>query len=187
MTEKRATVIQHLLVLMVLFPLCFWALQIAVSAGLSPFAWDDRACDWLDGVLKLEPQTLDAAEGFWARTLAGGSHRWLVDILTLFPALWCARFLTGAVEEIRYTYKMSAVYMLEILSRWIALSAATLLIAPLVGLLFFHAVRFVVWEPLAALGALMLMGFLFFWGWQYPNRRIRHVETVYHFEKVKEM
>ena len=184
MREKRATVIQHFLVLMVLFPLTFWALQHTVSAVLSAFSWDDSASAWVDGVLKLEHREFD--NGFWGRSLSSGSHRWFVDILSLFPAVWCARFLTGAVEEIRYTYKVSAVYMVEILGRWVALSAATLVVAPLVGVLFFHAVRFVLWEPLSFIGAVSLMGFLFFWSWQYPNRRVRHVETIYHFKMVKE-
>ena len=185
MRENRTTVIQHFLVLMVLFPLTFWALQNTVNATLSAFSWDDSASAWLNNLLKVEHRNFD--DGFWGRSLASGSHRWLVDILTLFPSIWCTRFLTGAVEEIRYTYNVSAVYMLEILGRWIALSAATLVVAPLVGVLFFHAVRFVLWDPLALISTVSLTGFLFFWSWQYPNRRVRHVETVYHFKTVKEV
>jgi hypothetical protein len=188
MRGQRITVALHFLVLVVAFPRCFLTLREVVEAFLSGFTVDDQVCLWLDGVLRL-PTTLDpkAAEHVLARAVAGGSHRWLVEVTTGVPTLWCLRFFTGAVEEVRYGFgAVRLLEVLEVFGRWVAMGALTLVIAPLVAVVFFHSIRFVLWEPLGFLVAMGLFSFLFFWGWQYPNRRLRHVEKIYHFERLKQ-
>ncbi|ESA36559.1 hypothetical protein N836_07230 [Leptolyngbya sp. Heron Island J] len=184
----RVTVALLFLVLVACFPLLFLFLRDVVAGFFSAFHFDDRVCLWIDGVFRLPTDIApETAVGTLQKATAGGSHRWLIEVATLFPTLWCLRFLTGAVEEIRSVYGgASPLHIIEVFGRWIALAALLQVTAPVVAVLFFHSVRFVVWEPLAFLMAVSVFLFLLGWGWQYPNGRLKHVRKIYHFERLKQ-
>ena len=188
MKGNRVTVLLLFLVLVVCFPLVFLRLRDIVASFFSAFTIDNQVCLFIDRMFRL-PTDLspDDAAGVLARATAGGSHRWLVEVATLFPTLWCLRFLTGAVEEIRSIYGgANPLSIVEVFGRWMALAALLQVIAPLVAVVFFQSVRFVVWEPLAFLMAVSLLFFLLIWGWQYPNGRLKHVRKIYYFEQLKQ-
>lgn len=185
---NRVTVALLFLVLVVCFPILFLLQRDVVAAFFSAFEFDDRVCLWIDGVFRLPTDIApETAVGTLQKATAGGSHRWFIEIATLLPTLWCLRFLTGAVEELRSVYGgASPLYILEVFGRWIALATMLLVVAPVVALLFFHSVKFVVWEPLAFVMAVSVFFFLLGWGWQYPNGRLKHVRKVYYFERLKQ-
>ena len=184
----RVTVALLFLVLVGCFPLLFLFLRDVVTGIFSAFQFDDRVCLWIDGVFRLPTDIApETAVGTLQKATAGGSHRWFIEIATLLPTLWCLLFLTGAVEELRSVYGgASSLYILEVFGRWIALATMLLVAAPVVALLFFHSVKFVVWEPLAFVMAVSVFLFLMGWGWQYPNGRLKHVRKVYYFERLKQ-
>ncbi|NEQ53831.1 MAG: hypothetical protein F6K11_27490 [Leptolyngbya sp. SIO3F4] len=173
MKSSKTKIIGQFLILVVLFPLCFLALRVAIEALLLGFRWDEAVCDWIDQTLSISLEKHRA-------------HRWLIDILTLFPAFWCSWFLFGAVAEIQYTHKVKAIEALEIIARWLAISMAALALPPLVGLLFFYSLSFALLGPLSLLLALGLTGAIFYWSIKLPGRRLRRVETIYLFERIKE-
>ena len=173
MKNSRDKALRQFLVLVALFPFCFLALREVVVAVLSAFSWDDTACAWVDGE-------------FGRSGGDGGSHRWFTDTLSLFPTLWSTWFLLGAVDEMRYTLNMSWLAATDIVGRWVALATITQLLPVLVGVLFYHAIVLVLWKPLAVLLSFALVGSLFYWSWKIPGRRVRKVEAIYQFEKVKE-
>ncbi|MDV3351290.1 hypothetical protein QGP82_21480 [Leptothoe sp. LEGE 181152] len=187
MKGDRITVALHFVVLVAFVPFTFLLMKGVVDAFFSSFSVDDTVCQWIDNLFRL-PTDLDPrdANNVLERALAGGTHRWLIDICTLLPTLWHLRFLTGAVEELRRIYGgINPLNIVEVLGRWVALAALIQVAVPIVAVVFFHSIRFVVWEPLAFLVAWALLAFLFFWGWQYPNRRLKHVLKIYHFERLK--
>ena len=185
---NRVTVALLFLVLVVCFPILFLLQRDVVAAFFSAFGFDDRMCLWIDGVFRLPTDIApETAVGTLQKATAGGSHRWFIELATLLPTLWCLRFLTGAVEELRSVYGgASPLYIIEVFGRWIALATMLLVTAPVVALLFFHSVKFVVWEPLAFVMAVSVFLFLLGWGWQYPNGRLKHVRKVYYFERLKQ-
>lgn len=173
MKGTRDKTVQQFLVVIVLFPFCFVTFRDVVEAILSAFSWDDSACQWVDEKFGLSS--------------GGGSHIWLTDSLSLIPSLWCSWFLLGATGEVQYTHKATALTMLEVFGRWVAISTSTLVLPPAVGALLFYSLRLIIWEPLAILLSLALAGYLFQWAWKFPARRLRKVEAIHHFEKVKEV
>ena len=63
---------------------------------------------------------------------------------------------------------------------------ATQALPPLLGLLFFYSLSLVLLKPLSLLLALGLTGALFYWSFKLPGRRLRRVEMIYLFERIKE-
>jgi len=167
-----------------LLPPCFVVLRTIPEAALSSVTWDNVITDWVDKTFHFSAQTSNG--GFWNRTFSGDSHKWMLDLITIPLVIWCMRFITGALEEVRHTSQATPLHLVEILSRWLALSMALPICVPVLGGFLYHTLRFFqLWEPLSALASLLFMGFLCFWSWQYPNRRIKHVEKVFHFERLK--
>jgi len=168
--SERTKAAQQYVVLVLLFPMCFLALRAVTSAMLSGMSWDDAICNWLDGVMNLQ---------------SPGSKKWLTDLLSILPSLWHIWFLLGAVEEIRYTRTITTLLGAEILSRWIAFAVLGQVLPLFSALFFFYLLSPFLWEPLAVLLAVALAILLYVMGWKYPTKRVRHVECIYYFEKVR--
>lgn len=168
--KERAKTLQQYIVLVLLFPICFLAHQAVVTAILLGLSADDAVYRWLDGWFSLPPS---------------GSSQWVSDILTLLPTVWSTWFLLGAAEEIRYTPKACPITQMEIVSRWLALATLGQMLPSASGLLFFFLLSLVLWPPLAIVLALALAVLLYYFTLKYPIKRVRYVERVYYFEKVK--
>ncbi|NET38237.1 MAG: hypothetical protein F6K19_40610 [Cyanothece sp. SIO1E1] len=188
MKGNRTKAILQFLVLVLLFPFCFFAFRHVVEAMLTGFSWDNATCAWIDKALGIPPpEELIGHSRFLRRSLLGGSHRWLTDILALPSTFWHIWFLLGAVSEISHLKRITALSALEIFARWFAIASVTLTLPVGVGVLFFHSIAALVWSPLAILASVALGGFFWIWGLKLPGKRIRKVEAIYHFEKVKEV
>ena len=186
--SHRVTLSLYFVVVLPLVVVCFVVLRELPDAILQTVTFDDAVTHWIDHTLRL-PTHLDPqdAPNSWQRTLAGGSYRWLVDITTIPLVAWAMRFILGAIEEVRYTHHTTTLHVVEIVARWLGLAATLLLAMPIVALLLYRVLRVLtLWEPLAILAALGFFSFLSFWAWEFPNRRLKHVEKVYHFERLKQ-
>ena len=187
---RRTTVSIYFLTILIGFPFCFLALREVTASAMEAFLWDNAACQWVDKTLLSVPALTPADEdggGFWQHVFSGSSTcKWLIDILTLPMTVWAVRFLSGAVEEGHYTYRVTILEMIEIFCRWMALSIVTALSIPFLTLIFFRTLMVLtLWQPIAFSLAAGMCIFLTLWGYQYPNRRLIQVTKVYQFKRLK--
>lgn len=182
---QRLTVSIYFVVLVVIFPLSLIALREVAEALLEATTWDNTACNWIDKTLQI-PAFLPHGAPFFRRVISGSSHRWLTDIITVPLAAWTTRFLSGSIEEIRHTHGVTPLEIFEIFCRWVALSLIIVLSIPILSILFFRVLmKLTIWEPIALLISTALFFFLWFWSYQYPNRRLKQAEKVYNFKQLK--
>ena len=90
------------------------------------------------------------------------------------------------VEEVRLTRQITSLFFLEIVSRWLALSFISQLLPSLSAIFFYFIVTGFIWKPLAMVLSIVLGVLLYVFGWKYPSKRLRHVERIFYFEKVRE-
>lgn len=182
---RRATVSIYFLTILIGLPFCFLALREVTASAMEAFLWDNASCEWIDKTLSIPGIAPDGA-GFWQRTLSGSSCEWLTDILTFPLVVWGVRFLSGAIEESHYTYRVTILETVEIFCRWMALATVTALSIPLLTIVFFRTlVVLTIWHPIAFCIAAGMCLFLTFWGYQYPNRRLIQVTKIYQFKHLK--
>ncbi|NEP20466.1 MAG: hypothetical protein F6J97_26900 [Leptolyngbya sp. SIO4C1] len=187
MKDQRVKVALYFIGIVVFLPGCIIVFREVARALLEAWMWDDSMCSWIDTTFKLPVHVSPKdAHTFFERAFGGGSHRWLIDILTLPLVVWCLRFLTGAIEEVHYTHDITPLEAVEIIGRWATLSAVTMLSLPVLTALFHRILReFELWEPLALVVLTGLALFLCLYCWQYSYRRLKHVEKVHSFERLK--
>jgi hypothetical protein len=187
MKKQRFMTVLYFTVIVVFVPVLFILIRTMMNAFFDQVTWEDRTVIWLDQAFNL-PSDLSPkdAQHLGDRIVAGGSRKWAIDISTLPFLAWLARFVSGSLEEIRYAHDLCPLKGIEIISRWLGVAVLLLLGAPTLAGTFYQILRlFQVWEPLVFLFAIMFFLFLCFWSWQYPDRRLKHVQMVYRFESLK--
>ena len=169
--KERAKRAQQYIVVVLCFPLFFLVHRDVVTVFLSGLSWDENVYVFLDGVFSLQ---------------ASGSRKIMMDLLAIPSTAWHTWFLLGAVEEVRLTRQITSLFFLEIVSRWLALSFISQLLPSLSAIFFYFIVTGFIWKPLAIVLSIVLGVLLYVFGWKYPSKRLRHVERIFYFEKVRE-